>query len=130
MNKFYKSAWMGLCAMAFSTSLSATPIQGDVHRNGIMNDPGMMEMYVHQPTSQPGDALSVPIFTTLFGDERITRTQWNDDRLAGMPQGIDFVGGHGYGYCPRQPAPVPEPSTMMLLGTGLFGIGLWWRKRA
>lgn len=33
------------------------------------------------------------------------------------------------GVAPQQGAPVPEPSTVLLVGAGLIGIGMWGRKR-
>jgi len=41
--------------------------------------------------------------------------------------GGDLEVSHFIGYNP--PAPVPEPGTILLLGAGLIGVGLWGRKR-
>jgi hypothetical protein len=43
-------------------------------------------------------------------------------------------GGAGGGIplaliAPQQGAPIPEPSTVLLLGAGLVGLGVWGRKR-
>jgi hypothetical protein len=64
--------------------------------------------------------------------------------IAGILDGADFTGAYIYGAtiephaghsvdltgAINEPAPTPEPSTWMLLGTGLLGLlGYGWRQR-
>lgn len=45
---------------------------------------------------------------------------------AGYNKGVDLEISHFTAYNPN---PVPEPCTMLLLGTGIAGLGIWKRKK-
>lgn len=61
---------------------------------------------------------------------------WELTRIPGDPDLLYTSNGVGAGggiplaaLAPQQGSPIPEPSTVLLVGAGLIGLGFWGRKR-
>lgn len=83
--------------------------------------PGQADVFFLQFTGVPDltDEQNLENFIALTGV-----------RLQSLPENINtgslFLAGRKY----REDNPIPEPSTMLLLGAGLLGLGAWRRRKA
>ncbi|MEJ7616840.1 MAG: PEP-CTERM sorting domain-containing protein [Pyrinomonadaceae bacterium] len=95
---------------------------------------------VGMTVAQPGQLVITPTLDTLFLFDGPTltydlgRTGLLDFTLRGVTLSAFFVGDQqpftvGGTFLLRDAAPIPEPATVFLLGTGLAGLGATIRKR-
>ncbi len=79
----------------------------------------------------PTNPQGLSFIGATFSTERVARVQITAGNIAIGPNddpinGIDVVVLDDFLY--SEPQPVPEPTTLLLLGTGIAGLALWRRK--
>lgn len=76
-----------------------------------------------------GNYANAPTFALDFGGIYFP-SGWRSGIEAGDPNPFGEVSGIIDSFAPTEAAPVPEPSSILLLGTGIIGAGVSnWRKR-
>jgi hypothetical protein len=105
--------------LLFATSLAVAPVRADSIKEG--------NIHLENHERAPG----LP-FNITGPDERLFAVK-SEGKNAGEAFGLakfkPTVRVYGSPDQPLGPAPVPEPTTMLLLGTGLAGLGSVIRKR-
>ncbi len=121
------------------------PLQPNWADPGGPPDPGTDCWYSYEMCADPFGYVSV--FSALLGPDQTSWTLQVYENLStwtvpisvrrGDPDLMNYQsngGGAGGGiplafFAPQQGAPIPEPSTVLLLGAGLVGLALWGRKK-
>ncbi len=93
----------------------------------FLDSSGASLLSLFAPTNPQG----LSFIGATFSTERIAQIRITSGNTAIGPNddpinGIDIVVLDDFLY--GEPQPVPEPSTMLLLGSGIIGLGLWKRK--
>lgn len=95
----------------------------------FLDSSGASLLSLFAPTNPQGLSFIGATFTT----ERVAQVQITSGNTAIGPNddptnGIDVVVQDDFLYSEPQPEPVPEPSTILLIGSGIVGLGLWKRR--
>ena len=93
----------------------------------FLDSNGTSLLSLFAPTNPQG----LSFIGATFSTERIAQVKITSGNTAIGPNddpinGVDIVVLDDFLY--SEPQPVPEPSTMVLLGSGIIGLGLWKRK--
>ena len=77
-------------------------------------------------TVAAGDSLIISAEVTLFTDALTNASLWDEGQVWGQSwfAGDTLGGGDG-----GSTAPVPEPATLLLLGSGIIGLALYGRRK-
>jgi hypothetical protein len=93
-------------------------------KNWVWDSTGEFFTYTNWAPGEPNNSGGDERYLAL--DKRLNSDWlWNDAHLDGTYDGQNYVKG----YVAERPAPVPEPATMFLLGSGLIGVGVFVRRK-
>jgi hypothetical protein len=78
----------------------------------------------------PGTALAVPAYTvTDLGTLGGGNSAGVGINVRSQVAGASYRENHAFLLTPVTVAEVPEPGTLALMGTGIIGLGLLWRRK-